>query len=500
MLVVAFAQARRTSWKRFLRSVTPDSVAREARLTSRVHHTNVVRLLGACTDAAARDMHGNELGLCLVMELAQRSLRALLSAPEVDNPLCDRNVDQQLRKRLLFLAGIANGLRALHSNTPAPIVHGDVKPENLLVVEDSRTAPRPLVCDLGFSTRGEEQAGGTLIYQAPELLAGDRPTPASDVFACGLLMWEVATFGRDGGLWAGQPQAAIIRAVSNGQRPPLTHHCQPPELQTLISRCWDQRPERRPSMAEVAEVLTLLTGQIAVRSTAQSTVSVVRSMPWRFRDHPLSSMPGVVTVGPARFAELVLGATAVTDPATIEGQVRALVRSAAPSNAGFNTRYQLHRVMLYESFASETAFFSRLAELSARHPWDAPASPFRPTWHQPSFERLGVTLNQTADQIAWRRHIAEAFQLYASLCARLPPAVSLPGVRVHTVFHCPSGGWDIALQICSSGFAQLSTTDAGFFAQVNLLPQLKPGTHTCTSHDPCPLCISCAGLLLLIRP
>ena len=274
--------------KRFLRNVTPESVAREAKLTSRVHHTNVVRLLGACTDAAARDMHGNELGLCLVMELAQRSLREILSTPELDNPLCDRNVDQQLRKRLLFLAGIANGLRALHSNTPAPIVHGDVKPENLLVVEDSRTAPRPLVCDLGFSTRGEEQAGGTLVYQAPELLAGDRPTPASDVFACGLLMWEVATFGRDGGLWAGQPQAAIIRAVSNGQRPPLTHHCQPPELQTLISRCWDQRPERRPSMAEVAEVLTLLTGQIAVRSTAQSTVSVVRSMPWRFRDHPLS--------------------------------------------------------------------------------------------------------------------------------------------------------------------------------------------------------------------
>ena len=133
--------------------------------------------------------------------------------------------------------------------------------------------------------------------------------------------------------------------------------------------------------------------------------------------------------------------------------------------------------MLYESFASETSFFSRLAELSARHPWDAPASPFRPTWHQPSFERLGVTLNQTADQIAWRRRIADAFQLYPSLCAGLPPAVSLPGVRVHTVFHCPSGGWDVAQQICSLGFAQLSTTDAGFFAQVNLLPQHTLGTH-----------------------
>ena len=274
-------------------------------------------------------MHGNELGLCLVMELVQRSLRALLSAPEVDHPLCDRNVDQRLRKRLLFLTGIANGLRALHSNTLAPIVHGDVKPENLLIVEDARTAHRPLICDLGFSTRGEEQAGGTLAYQAPELLAGDRPTPASDVFACGLCMWEVATSGREASLWEGQPEAAIIRAVSNGQRPPLDR-CQPPELQALIRRCWDQRPERRPSMAEVAEILTLLAGQIAVRSTTQSTVSMVRSMPWRFRDHPLSGMSGVVTVGPARFAELVLGAAAITDPATTEGQVRALVRSRQP--------------------------------------------------------------------------------------------------------------------------------------------------------------------------
>jgi hypothetical protein len=117
-------------------------------------------------------------------------------------------------------------------------------------------------------------------------------------------------------------------------------------------------------------------------------------------------------------------------------------------------------VLLYESFAAETSFFSRASDLSARAPYDAPTSPFRPTWHQPSFQRLGVTLHQTPAEIEWRRRTADAFARYPAFAA-----AELPGVRVHTVFHCPTGGWDVARSICASGFAQLSTTDSGFFSQ-----------------------------------
>jgi len=112
------------------------------------------------------------------------------------------------------------------------------------------------------------------------------------------------------------------------------------------------------------------------------------------------------------------------------------------------------------------AFLSRLADLNARYPWDAPTSPFRPNWDQPSFQRLGVTVNQTADDIEWRRRTSAGFAAYPSLCAALPPPLPpMNGVRVHTAFHCPSGGWTAARNICSSGFAQLSSTDSGFFSQ-----------------------------------
>ena len=390
--------------KRFAAGATADSVAHEARLTSRIHHVNVVRLLGMCTDASACDMHGAPLGLSLVMELADGSLRTALAAPA--HPL-----KSDVRKRLLFLAGIANGMRALHSNAPTPVVHGDLKPENLLVVEHARPGPRALICDLGFATRGGEQAGGTQAYMAPELLNGQPPSAASDVFALALCMWEVATLGGDGPLWA------------------------------------------------VAELLELLAGTCAVRNSLPSTVPRVRAAPWRYGNGVVAALPGAVTEGTAKLAELAAGATA-PDVAALVGCVRALVRDAAPSNAAFDTRYTLVRVLLYESFAAETSFFSRASDLSARAPYDAPTSPFRPTWHQPSFQRLGVTLHQTPAEIEWRRRTADAFALYPSF-----RSAELPGVRVHTVFHCPSGGWDVARSICASGFAQLSTTDSGFFSQ-----------------------------------
>ena len=36
---------------------------------------------------------------------------------------------------------------------------------------------------------------------------------------------------------------------------------------------------------------------------------------------------------------------------------------------------------------------------------------------------------------------------------------------MYTAFHCPTGGWDVARSICTTGFAQLSTTDSGYFSQ-----------------------------------
>ena len=116
--------------------------------------------------------------------------------------------------------------------------------------------------------------------------------------------------------------------------------------------------------------------------------------------------------------------------------------------------------MLFESFAGEMTFFNRATDLSGRHPWDA--GPFRPTWHQPSFARLGVTIDQDAAEIEWRQRTIERFRAYPSFNARFPQP--LPGATVYTVFHA-APSLEVAKTICATGFAQLAATDAGWFSQ-----------------------------------
>jgi len=86
-----------------------------------------------------------------------------------------------------------------------------------------------------------------------------------------------------------------------------------------------------------------------VRQSVPTTVPLVRAAPWRFGDGVVAALPGVVTIGPVKLAELTLSGSVVTDTATLEGKVRLLVRQSAPSNANFNTQYTLARALLYES-------------------------------------------------------------------------------------------------------------------------------------------------------
>lgn len=101
-----------------------------------------------------------------------------------------------------LLRGVACGLGYLHAHTP-PIVHGDIKGQNVLVDEDGT----PKLADFGFARYIDLEVvlstpsahGGTIPFQAPERLLPDHFnlttmqswTPKADVFSFGLTCWQV---------------------------------------------------------------------------------------------------------------------------------------------------------------------------------------------------------------------------------------------------------------------------------------------------------------------
>jgi serine/threonine protein kinase len=141
------------------------------------------------------------------------------------------------------------GLRYLHSQG---IVHGSLKPRNLLIDEKNQIR----ICD--FSTWVFEDCGakvgsvGGLCYMAPESFEEPRPTKQVDVFAFGLVLYELligeSVFPKEANA------AQVYRLHADKKRPEIPAWIVP-SLVKLIQKCWSPDPDLRPSFDEVYATL-----------------------------------------------------------------------------------------------------------------------------------------------------------------------------------------------------------------------------------------------------
>ena len=172
----------------------PDSGALHAQLAFERHalasldHEHVVRLFDAGTTPDGHPW--------LAMEYVDG---------EPIDAYCTRKA-LPLKERVHLLATVARAVHHLHERG---IVHRDLKPENILVTE-THGQPVPKLIDLGFATLQHTDERdptthtvvGTPAYMAPELFAGQpaTPDPRSDVFALGVVLYELvcgtSPFGR----------------------------------------------------------------------------------------------------------------------------------------------------------------------------------------------------------------------------------------------------------------------------------------------------------------
>ena len=152
-------------------------------------------------------------------------------------------------------AQVCDGLAHAHG---AGILHRDIKPSNVLLADGPRVSARVLDFGLAQMTDAETltEAGdvpGTLAYISPERLAGGEASPAADIWAVGVMLWE-ALAGRHP-FWRGS-MLETARAIEAGARPlGELRPDLPKQLLRLVDSALAPNPAKRPSARSLADAL-----------------------------------------------------------------------------------------------------------------------------------------------------------------------------------------------------------------------------------------------------
>jgi len=179
-----------------------------------------------------------------------------------------------LGRGLSIAKGICNGLAAAHR---IGVLHRDLKPENVMVGEDGK----PRLMDFGIAVESggfvpqSETVPGTPQFLAPELLQGESPSVGTDVYAMGVLLYEMFT-GRvpiDD-----DNTARLVRRIVR-EAPPSVASLRPdlpPGLSAILDRAISKDPQARFHDAPaLADAIAAFEGQVLDRVLAE--VSVTRA-------------------------------------------------------------------------------------------------------------------------------------------------------------------------------------------------------------------------------
>ncbi|MEV2239129.1 serine/threonine-protein kinase [Micromonospora sp. NPDC049891] len=163
------------------------------------------------------------------------------------------------REAVTVAAEVASALATAHARG---VVHRDVTPGNVML-----TATGVKVVDFGISALvGESEKGpdgtllGTPAYLAPERLDNGQVSPATDVYAVGLLLYRMLT-GRLP--WQADTTTQMLRAHMYREPEPMPEvPGLPGGVADLVQRCLAKRPADRPATAELARVLAQAAGKV----------------------------------------------------------------------------------------------------------------------------------------------------------------------------------------------------------------------------------------------
>lgn len=251
---------------------------RERSVLLRLSHPGIVRV---------RDLVAEGDVLALVMDLVPGpDLRARLhSAATVPAAEAAR-----------LVADVAVALSYAHGQG---VVHRDIKPENVLLQDGT-----PRLTDFGIArlvataatVAGQHEVLGTPAYLAPELAVGSGPTSAVDVYACGVLLYELVA-GRPPFV-ADHPLTVVHQHVTDVPQRPAG---MPEELWRTVGACLAKSPEQRPD----ADTLRVLLGDWAARPVTAAEHHETRAVPMIRPTSHTQVIPGFERGGPAQATQPV---------------------------------------------------------------------------------------------------------------------------------------------------------------------------------------------------
>ncbi|XP_068084368.1 activated Cdc42 kinase-like [Anabrus simplex] len=221
----------------------PIEFLKEAAIMHAIDHEHIVRLYGVVLDTNA---------LMLVTELAPlRSLLECLKEPSLRASfpvlaLCD------------FAIQICDGMQYLETKR---LIHRDLAARNILVFSKNKVK----ISDFGLSralgvgkdyyqTNFNVNLKLPIAWCAPECISYLRFTSASDVWAYGVTLWEMFSYGFQP--WAALTGHQILEAIDEPNFQRLEQpECCPKEYYSIMLKCWQHDPNKRPRFADLLDTL-----------------------------------------------------------------------------------------------------------------------------------------------------------------------------------------------------------------------------------------------------
>jgi serine/threonine-protein kinase len=270
----------------------------EARVGSQLEHPNIVHIMDFGVD--------EDGGYYLVMEWCE-GLDMFQWVRSHSRPGPDGSGPRATPWPLVAAIGVevTRGLAAAHERvtpdgTPAPVYHRDVSPSNILLGVNGTVK----LTDFGLA-RAMDRASmtrpnvikGKLAYCAPELITGAKPSPATDVFALGVVLWEALAQRR---LFVGKNDLEVLLAVRKGEVPDLREPRPdiPPPMVDAITRSLAHDPnERFRDAREMARALASVLRTASENADAEPLGTSVKAARKRL-GKDTSELPMVVVQPP----------------------------------------------------------------------------------------------------------------------------------------------------------------------------------------------------------